>query len=219
MVCKNCGYPNVILTCPDCGTEYPAVPQLPAPSRKHARFPVLFLCAMFCFGLLLFFLVPTNATSQKHFQVADGVLYFYPEYYNGGPVLEIPESVGGEPVTALSVGCFENNTDLTTVVLPASLQEIRERAFAGCTNLRGIDIPEGVTFIGSGAFRGCSSMEAVYMPGSVWTIGADAFSGCGSLYYLFYNGLYQNLTGLYPQNITPYTWAICIDGEYQYYVD
>ena len=219
MVCKNCGYPNVILTCPDCGTLHRPVPGLPAPAKNHTRLPVGLLCAMFCVGLLLFFLVPANANSQKHFAVADGVLYFYPEYYTGGPVLEVPEAVDGKPVTALSVGCFENNTELTTITLPGSLLEIRERAFAGCTNLRGIEIPEGVSTVGSGAFRGCSSLEAAYLPSSVWTVGADAFSGCGSLYYLFYNGLYQNLINLYPQNINPYTWAICVNGEYQFIVN
>lgn len=219
MVCRNCGCPNVILTCPDCGCTHNPLPALPAPSKKQSRLPVLLLCAMFLFGTLLFFLIPLNTPSNQYFEIADGVLYFYPEYYYGGPVLEIPAAVDGETVTALSVGCFENNEELTTIVLPGSLEEIRERAFAGCSNLRGIYVPDSVTDIGSGAFRGCTSLEAVYLPGGLWNIGADAFSGCANLYYLFYNGLYQNLIQLYPQNISPYTWAICINGEYQYLVN
>ena len=219
MVCKNCGYPNVILTCPDCGHTQALHPGLPAPSKKRARLPVLLLCAMFAVGLLVFFLLPLDGTSAPYFRVSEGVLYFDAEAYDGGPVLTVPESVKGENVTALSVGCFENSTFLTTVNLPDTLTEIRERAFSGCSELRGIKIPEGTQSIGAGAFRGCTSLEAVYLPGSITRIGTDAFDGCSSLFYLFYSGLYQNLQQLYPDEINPYTWAICLDGEYPYMPD
>ena len=216
MDCPSWGCPNVILSCPDCGTTQAAPLGLPAPSKKRTRLPVLLLCAMFAFGLALFFLIPMDGASSEHFVVADGVLYFYEEYYDGGPVLEIPERIGGDTVTALSVSCFENNTTLTTIILPDTLTEIRERAFAGCTELRGVKIPDGVETIGAGAFRGCTGLEAAYLPGSTNFIGTDAFEGCSTLVYLFYSGFYQNLLQLYPQNINPYTWAICMDGEYPY---
>jgi len=216
MVCQNCGCPNVILTCPDCGTVHSIPLGLPAPSKKRARMPVLILCAMFAVGLLLFFLIPMTPGSPEYFVVADGVLYFYEESYDGGPVLTVPESIDGETVTSLSVGCFEHITGIHTVILPDTLTEIREKAFSGCTDLRGVKIPDGVQTIGAGAFRGCTNMESAYLPGSLTYIGTDAFADCSTLIYLFYSGLYQNLHQLYPQEINPYTWAICLDGEYPY---
>lgn len=216
MDCKNCGCPNIILTCPDCGASHERPLGLPAPPQKQARLPVVLLCAMFTVGLLLFFLLPMDQTSSEYFAVADGVLYFYEEYYDGGPVLTIPETVDGKTVTALSVGCFENNTSLNTIILPETLTQIREKAFAGCSQLRGLKIPDGVQTIGAGAFRDCVNLESVYIPGSTVSIGSDAFEGCSTMLYLFYSGLYQNLQQLYPQTINPYTWAICIDGEYPF---
>lgn len=220
MDCKNCGCPNIILTCPDCGASHELPPGLPAPSKQRQWLPVTLLCVIFAIGLLLFFLIPMDkADDFDYFEIADGVLYFYEEYYTGEPVLTVPETVDGQTVTALSVGCFENNSTLNTIILPDTLVEIREKAFCGCTKLRGVKIPEGVESIGAGAFRGCVNLESVYIPGSIGFIGPDAFDGCSTMVYLFYSGLYQNLQQLYPQEINPYTWAICLDGEYPYLVN
>lgn len=216
MDCTNCGRRNILYTCPDCGAEYPAPPRLPAPSKRRNRLPGWILFAMFLFGLAVFLLSPTGDSSTDYLFVDNGVLYFQESCYSGGPVLTIPETVDGETVTALSVGCFENNTTLTTIVLPSTLTEIRERAFSGCRELRGIELPDGIRSIGAGAFRNCTSMEAAYLPSSLQLIGTDAFEGCASMLYLFYSGLYENLYQLYPQQITPYTWAICLDGEFPY---
>ena len=180
---------------------------------------MIILLSMFLAGLLLFSFIPLGVAAPKTddwFEITDGVLYFQEERYSGGSVLTVPEAIDGQTVTALSVGCFENLTGVTTIVLPKTLTEIRERAFQGCTDLRGLKVPESVTTIGAGALRGCTALEAVFLSTGVGSIGPDAFSGCSSLLYVFYNGLYQYLQGLYPDTINPYTYAVCLDGIYQF---
>ncbi|MBQ3340324.1 MAG: leucine-rich repeat protein [Kiritimatiellae bacterium] len=73
-------------------------------------------------------------------------------------VIEIPETLGGCPVT-----------------------RIDDYAFTGCAELTGAVIPESVVSIGHEAFFGCTSLEEIAIPDSVETIGDAAFCDCGAL--------------------------------------
>lgn len=57
---------------------------------------------------------------------------------------EIPQTVTyngvNYVVTEISDGAFENNTMLTDVIIPASIESIKDNAFKGCTNLNTITI-------------------------------------------------------------------------------
>ena len=70
---------------------------------------------------------------------------------------------------------------LRSVTIPASVREIRERAFCDCLYLQEVRIPEGVEVIGAYAFAHCSELKHVEIPGSVKEIDAYAFSPCRSL--------------------------------------
>ena len=87
-----------------------------------------------------------------------------------------------EGVTKIESGVFEAcGSGLTNVIIPNSVTEIGEGAFANCSGLKTIIIPEGVTVIGEGAFRGCSKLPSITIPASVTSIGANAFDGCSGL--------------------------------------
>ena len=88
---------------------------------------------------------------------------------------QIPASIDGYPVSALSDGCFSLNTALTEVTLPEGLESIGEMAFYGCESLAEITLPESLTVIGSNAFCGCSSLTEINIPANVAEIGAYAF--------------------------------------------
>lgn len=120
----------------------------------------------------------------------------------------IPASIDGIPVTAIGESAFsepyDNKTQfITTIVVPESVTEIGEYAFADCKALKNITLGSGVTSLGEGVFcasgiekvilpagctaipdnmfSGCNSLKEVTIPSSVTTIGEEAFCQCDAL--------------------------------------
>jgi len=148
------------------------------------------------------------------FSIRNGAVTFLPDRWEGERILRLPDTVNGEPVTALAPGCFRDCSELTTIVLPDSIVRIGREAFAGCTKLRGLYLPQGTETIGPLAFAGCVNMESVYIPGSVTEIAPGCFDDCAALLYLFYDGESDVWNELYGEYINPFTSAICLDGTY-----
>lgn len=158
--------------------------------------------------------VTVPAAAEDCFVVAEGVLMFLPDQWDGSPVLRIPETVGGKTVTAIGPGCFRDCEALTTIELPGTVTQIGPEAFSGCSQLRGLFVPEGVKSIGKDAFAGCAELESIYIPTSVDLIAPGCFDDCAGLLYIFYEGSFEHWNELYSDYITPFTTAICIDGNY-----
>lgn len=76
------------------------------------------------------------------------------------------------------VGTERLNPDL---VIPESINAIKNYAFAGCPGLQSLTIPGNVTSIGEGAFIRCTSLETVDIGNSVQTILPNAFAYCDAL--------------------------------------
>lgn len=194
---------------------------LPAPKPMIRKLPWLVLALMFLLGSITYALIPMTAAESGSlppscFRVEDGVLYFDRRYYEPEPVLIIPPVVDGQNVTEIADECFRDLTGFTTVLLPNTITRIGDHAFAGCSELRGALLPEGVLSVGEGAFSGCEALESLYIPMSVSSIGWDAFEDCPRLVYIFFNGFHSNWMQMYDQFITPFTWVMCLDGEFQH---
>lgn len=155
-----------------------------------------------------------NLADEGCFAVVENTLMFLPEKWDGSPILRIPETIGGEQVTHIGPGCFQDCTGLTTILLPDSVTTIGPMAFSGCTNLRGLFLPDGTESIGTDAFGGCINLEAIYVPVSVEHIASGCFDDCASLLYIFYGGIFEDWNALYSGYITPFTTAVCLDGNY-----
>lgn len=67
------------------------------------------------------------------------------------------------------------NTDIETIDLPKSIQEIACGAFAECYSLRHITIPENVKRLQSYTFKGCDSLETVELGNKMYLIDEEAF--------------------------------------------
>ena len=187
------------------------------------RVPLLILSALAILGICLFFLIPAvpgpteplaEEPDMPYFSVTGGLLKFDSSLYTGPSELIVPASLQGQTITGIAPGCFENCTELTTVILPDTLETIGARAFAGCTSLRGIAIPEGVKTLGKEAFSGCPALEAISVPASITAIGAGCFSDCGSLLHIFYAGEFSDWRSLYSEKITLKTQVYCTDGSH-----
>lgn len=84
-------------------------------------------------------------------------------------------------VTGIGANAFQNNSQITSVVLPESIRTIGSNAFMGCANLRTITLPENLERIESSAFYNCRLLDDVEIPNTVSYIGSQAFHYCTKL--------------------------------------
>ena len=75
---------------------------------------------------------------------------------------------------------FHGNENLTEVILPGTITEIQDRAFARCHKLASINLPDGLTTIGEQAFLE-SSLTSAILPNSMKSVGNEAFKSCSQL--------------------------------------
>lgn len=121
-------------------------------------------------------------------EIADGVVHLFVP--NKGNIYDTPyyswyrdltSIVLPDSVETIQPDAFYGATKLTTVVMPESMTSIGYRAFMWCTNLTEIVIPQGVTSIEEATFMWCLKLSSVTIADSVTTIGMNAFNGCRSL--------------------------------------
>ena len=75
----------------------------------------------------------------------------------------------------------DETTEITSLIIPDSVTNIRNYAFSGCSGLTSVTIPNSVTSIGDHAFGRCSGLTSVTIPNSVTSIGDHAFYRCEGL--------------------------------------
>ena len=100
--------------------------------------------------------------------------------------IEIPSSVEAPDGNTYSVkviggSAFWACTNLTSVILPSSIIEIKYYAFKSCLDLTSISIPNSVENIGNGAFEDCTRLSSIVMPSSLKSLGSYVFRNCRNL--------------------------------------
>jgi hypothetical protein len=94
-----------------------------------------------------------------------------------------------EGITEILNGAFHNNTALTSITLPSTLQTIGYQAFYYCSNLRWVKWPVSAAeaklgtgdTLGSYEFRYCSKLEKVELPDNLKTIHWNSFTDTTAL--------------------------------------
>ena len=140
-----------------------------------------------------------------------------PSYHRWARTVAIDDSAFA--YSSLASLTFENNsklsaignsaftsTKLSAVVLPTSLREIGDSAFANCYSLITVTLPEGLISVGREAFRESSSLVTVNLPSTLQTLGICAFEDCyglknvnfarNSVIQILYVGTFEGCTGL-----------------------
>jgi hypothetical protein len=112
--------------------------------------------------------------SFPDFEVKDRVLV---KYRGRNEEVLIPESLG---INRIGERAFAGNM-LKSVKIPAGVDVIESRAFAGCSFLREVFLPNTVSVIGYRAFFNCGILETVNMPYSLRSIEGGAFFNCRSI--------------------------------------
>ena len=82
-----------------------------------------------------------------------------------------------EGIHAVGQMAFYELPNLQTVILPESVEEVRNYTFKNVTTLESINL-ENVSIIGEGAFYGCTGLTDVNLSGFV-TVGDWAFAHSG----------------------------------------
>lgn len=120
---------------------------------------------------------------------------FYDEFTVGddgvmSSVSTVPSTILTLPVVRIGESAFEGSwrdfpewgvRPRMSIVLPYTLREVGDFAFADCNWLSDIVIPEGVGEIGWAAFAGCTELRKVTLPSTLAFVGDEAFEGCTKL--------------------------------------
>ena len=174
----------------------------------------------------------TNKSADKfeYYATSSGVCITGIKNQGESSVLEIPSTItvgqSVKTVTEIAAGAFGNNmiginnrnnsiatysadnddTDIKTLIIPASVKKIGNGAFKGlsnletvvfadgdktikfgtevfayCPKLKEITLPSTSAEIPAGMFKGCVSLGSISVPSSVTKIGSEAFSGCSNM--------------------------------------
>ena len=142
-----------------------------------------------------------NCPNLSVFNFADGIKYI-PDYLLYGCAgiesVTLPDSVTDigsytfantnlknvvipENVESIGEGCFENCSELETIVINGRILLIGDNAFGGCDKIREIYIADSVKNIGKTSFANCTSLETVYMSRNVVYIPDRCFENCTAL--------------------------------------
>ncbi len=119
-------------------------------------------------------------------KITDGWGYYHyldhiviASYEGEATALQIPAEIHGLPVTEIADEAFRYHSELTSVIVPDTVEIIGERAFADC-GITEIVIPDSVSVIGSAAFWK-SDLTTIVIPESVTDMGTAVFRECQSL--------------------------------------
>ena len=83
--------------------------------------------------------------------------------------------------TSVVDNAFYYDKTLSITSLPACIESIGVRAFAGCKNLALASLPSGLTSIGDEAFFQCTKLALTSLPSGLTSIGDEAFFQCINL--------------------------------------
>ncbi len=139
-----------------------------------------------------------NTEDEKVFQPSEGNTFmdsFEYEYvgkdimitgFSGSAekhVVTLPSKIEDTNVTVIGEGAFDNCSNITEVVIPEGVKEIKDHAFAGCDELVKVTIPATLEKIGVAVFSECTKLSAVegLKTSAVTAIGDYAFFGCSAL--------------------------------------
>ena len=137
-------------------------------NKKRKKYTIIGIsCAVFALlcviaGVIAFALVDKAARGNCVLELQEIGVYHVVGVEDGVREIEIPAEYRGVTVTAIADEAFRG-TDIESVVIPATIKKIGEKAFADCLDLERITFLAQPTTIGKDAFMSCTSLEGVYI--------------------------------------------------------
>ena len=97
----------------------------------------------------------------------------------GGDIV-IPAEYKGVPIKEIGSRAFWGKSEVTSVVIPDTVEAIREAAFRGIS-AKEIILPDSVKIIEGYAFTDCQNLEKAVLPKNVDLLGVHLFENCAKL--------------------------------------
>ena len=69
--------------------------------------------------------------------------------------------VGLDQTDEVCAYAFQDCSDLTKVVFPSKIENIKRYAFENCTSLKTVDLPSTIKYVGPGVFDGCIALKEI----------------------------------------------------------
>ena len=133
--------------------------------RMWLSFSVALVFFVFC---IVFFKFPDNSMENFVFRIDENGDAIVMGYTGDASTLEIPSEYEGHKVRYISESAFAGfSSSVKKVIIPSSVREIGDDAFADCSQLKTVVLSEGLRTIGYGAFRNCSSLKKITLPESL----------------------------------------------------
>ncbi len=102
--------------------------------------------------LLLLFAAGCTVNGYKYEKMT--YCYKISKYVGKDTVCTVPETRKDMEVAIIGMEAFSGNKYVETVIVPETVTELRDRAFADCPNLTRVELPAGLTRIGDDVFSG-----------------------------------------------------------------
>lgn len=93
---------------------------------------------------------------------------------------EMKKIIINRGVQSIGSEAFYGRNDIDEVIIPESVKDIKDYAFANCTNLNKIVI-KGDVFIGEHSFKCCENLIEISIKGRIRGICSTSFLGCENL--------------------------------------
>lgn len=124
-----------------------------------------------------------NGVIAGDFVYADSAQTILLTYIGTSPDVTIPGTVVviGPYAFYQNMDSFYGNTNITSVTIPNSVQEIGNHAFDGCGHLTTVSLPRSLTRIGNYAFSYCWALASLTIGDQVTSIGEYAFEECNRM--------------------------------------
>ena len=95
--------------------------------------------------------------------------------------ITIPTTANGYNVVSIGQDAFSGCSQITSVVVPEGVSEIKGGAFGLCGNLQAISLPTTLRIMGDVVFEGCGSLDDVVIPPGIESIPWGLFMDCRGL--------------------------------------
>lgn len=126
---------------------------------------------------------------EKELKLADASLYYETEikqdkesvritrFQGLGSQAEVPERIEGKPVTVIDRKAFLSKKNLRRILLPDTLEEIGDWAFAYCDHLTEVTLPCQALRFGKAVFMECKELRRISDGGKLRNTAGPVFPG------------------------------------------